>query len=249
MHQLPRIPNIDGLNLTFTTELVATVGTTAKSGMPPGSEKPFKCSKTIAVVEGGEVHYRPCQARFASFRSMCRHRRIARVHWPNTCGICLRAVSDESMEAHRKACLESARRCPLCSFTGSGAEIEQHVCDAHASLVANLHTVRRRSDHREPVRMHPKRFRCRVCGAAFVSQWNLTRHAAGKCVFPSGTQKECVRCGQVFTIRRYYTHHMRTHCNEDRPPEVELQEPPESSGGGMDLAFVCPPAVGRGSSL
>ena len=196
-----------------------------------------ECGKTVATVTGGTVVYSVCRARFFgrhSFRSMCRHRRVARVHWPNTCGVCLSAVSDKDMARHHAECVKKATKCPLCPFAGTGEEIERHICAAHADTVAALHTTRCRVDHRATPRLLPKRFRCRVCGAPFVNRSNLLKHAATRCVFPISSPGKCAKCGQLFTIRRFYAHHMQTGCNEDRPPDVE-NNPAGSQTGDSTL--------------
>ena len=181
-----------------------------------------ECGKTIATVAGGKVVYSVCTATFRgrhAFRSMCRHRRIAQAHCPNTCSVCLCSVSDADMDAHRAACLASATECPLCDFQGSGAAVEEHILANHGEQVAELHAVRRRVDHRATVRTQPKRFRCRVCGAVFVNRANLQRHAKSKCVYPQSSPRTCDECGQVFFVRRFFRHHVFTHCVEDRPPD------------------------------
>ena len=201
-----------------------------------------ECGKTIAAVNGGRVVYSVCRARFFgrhSFRSMCRHRRTARIHWPNTCGVCLRSVSDRDMDTHRAVCLAAARQCPLCEYTGSGEAIERHICAEHGEEVAKVHATRRRVDHRASVRTQPKRFKCRVCGAAFVNRANLARHAEAKCVYPPTSPKTCADCGQEFFVRRFFGHHVRTHCIEDRPPDVG-GEAPVVAEPVTDMPFVCP---------
>lgn len=193
------------------------------AGAAAPAAQTVECGKTVAAVVGGKVVHTVCRARFSgrhSFRSMCRHRRTARVHWPNTCGVCLCAVSDADMVTHRAECGAKATACPLCPFEGTGDEIERHVCAVHSDVVAALHAARCRVDHRATRRTLPKRFRCRVCGAPFVNRSNLVKHAAKRCVFPIGSPGKCTKCGQVFTVRRFFSHHVQTGCNEDRPPDL-----------------------------
>ena len=124
-----------------------------------------ECGKTVATVTGGTVVYSVCRARFFgrhSFRSMCRHRRVARVHWPNTCGVCLSAVSTRIWRGTTPIALR--RRQSVLFARLRDEEIERHICAAHADTVAALHTTRCRVDHRATPRLLPKRFRCRVCG-------------------------------------------------------------------------------------
>ena len=221
----------------------------------------FVCQRPFVVAEkeGGAVWIRtvPCEKEFKSRSSLCNHGRTSSSHGTFTCVACFRPFATaEKLARHQGIgsdleCMKDS--CPICSKRGLGTIrlMQTHMNSFHRAkweelnhrrrVVNAVSTARAKAD--EPTLSALKdcpRLQCPDCGATFAPHTNdrkrnLRLHMRDRCkiIDEDGipTTKVC-ECGSSFTIKRFYFHHKKTMCAEDRPPDfvpsttIDFTHPP-----------------------
>lgn len=204
----------------------------------------FVCQRPIVVLKGGKVREVPCGKKFKSSSSLCNHGRTSSVHGTFTCIACLKPFATaEKLARHRGTgvFLECEHdSCPICSkpnlvtvrlmrdhmelfHRDEWEELNRRRCAVGAVSTAG-------SRHLAPVPSGVKegqKLQCPDCGSIFNEHTNdrkrnLRLHLRDRCKFTDKdgipVTKVC-ECGEAFTVKRFYYHHKKTRCTENRPPD------------------------------